>query len=312
MVSLPKVNQWVGKEESSELTGSTEINKPSNPSQFIEMKNFAELPHLIRTHSGSGQPRRILTQEEEFEQIKKCRYIRRNVKQQEKEDINLDISFLSEESRNNNKNTTGNLKIEKMGLSKQNSKHSLNMLNFLKEEGEEKKGNKCDFIPAIQPFVPRSLNRDKMEPLSIQFADKCSVGSPKYNNNVSVTDLKTNSKVEKLYKEVHVAAENAQVDLATVSRDVKSLRGSMKKKHLLQKSHRKWMFLRGLVRSGWLLGKKGRNLKLMESRRRKRMLAEKIDLQLLISRTKKNHAPLKERYIKQKLMKNNRLPPLNF
>lgn len=309
MTKLPKINEIPVTLKSPE--------KSSETPDSIELMKLTEQQQQAQTQVKPWKSKCFVPKQDTFEELKRCRYLRRSNKQQEKEEIDLDISFLRNEFRskvkdNEQKQPTLSSVYNVKRSTKTDSAETIKEASKLRE-------NNNNLVPAIQPYNPhleqKSLRRDKMEPLLVQFADKCSLGqySPSYNY-IRVTGFKTKPKVNKLYKEIHEAAENANVDLASVSRNVKLSRSSLKRQHLFEKGSQKWRFLSGLVRSGWLFSKKGRSLKLMESQKRKRMLAENVGVPALISRAKKNHLQdekSQDSYVRRRLAKN-KLPTLNI
>ena len=126
-----------------------------------------------------------------------------------------------------------------------------------------------------------SLQREKLDPLFItEFNSKCTITSPTTNRQLKKRPLsrKCGKNFDSLYKEISTAARNADVNLSNVVRDVRDEQKKVKQWEKIRKSNqnlRRWSFLSKLVRSGWLLGKKGRSLKAMEDRMRKRRLYER-------------------------------------
>lgn len=234
--------------------------------------------------------RKITSIDEEFDQIRKCRYIRKTPSQRkDSSSLDLDISFL----RHHNKREIAPVKEEEVGEVKELIKEQ----SLSKEQQDQDSNSKVRQptpvpeetkapVTPIKPFVPQrtklTTGREKMIPLVLSdFNSKCTIASSSTNHHRQSkkrpVSQRNGKKLDSLYKEISAAAKNADVDLSNV---VRGVRDEQKKVHQWEKMRRsdqslkRWNYVSSLVRSGWLLGKRGRSLKMMEDRIRKRRLYE--------------------------------------
>lgn len=227
--------------------------------------------------------RKILSIDEEFEQIRKCRYIRKTpFQRKDSSNLDLDISFLC----HHNKNEIEPVKVEQVEEQQDelNKKRQIaqDLNDGLKKLVTEE--TQSDTKPAIQPVIPSKpatiTGREKLKPLVLSdFNSKCTITSSLTNHQLKKRPVsqKRGKRLDYLYKEITAAARNADVNLSNV---VRGVRDDQKKEYQWEKmrksdqSLRRWGYLSSLVRSGWLLGKRGRSLKMMEDRILKRRLYE--------------------------------------
>ena len=236
--------------------------------------------------------RKITSIDEEFDQIRKCRYIRKTPSQRkDSSSLDLDISFL----RHHNKREIAPVKEEEVGevkelikeqsSSKEQQNKDQNSFSEVRQPPPVPEETKPPVKPK-EPFVPQrtklTTGREKMIPLVLSdFNSKCTITSSSTNHQRQLkkrpVSKRNGKKLDSLYKEISAAAKNADVDLSNV---VRGVRDEQKKVHQWEKmrksdqSLKRWNYVSSLVRSGWLLGKRGRSLKMMEDRIRKRRLYE--------------------------------------
>ena len=225
---------------------------------------------------------KILSIDEEFQQIGKCRYIRKTQSQRkDSSSLDLDISFL----QHHNKREIKPVKEEEVEEVQDLKKEELNEEEKKKEQGSNDKVKQSPpeqtkpSANLIKPFVP-TTGREKLIPLVISdFNSKCTITSSLTNRQSKRRPVSQEGgkKLDSLYKEISAAARNANVNLSNV---VRGVRDEQQREHQWEKmrksdqSLKRWNYLSSLIRSGWLLGKRGRSLKLMEDRIRKRRLYE--------------------------------------
>lgn len=292
---------------------------------------FHNSPVRTGTPSVTSKPfhqKKTLSIQEDLEQIRKCRYIRKTPRQRAESNlVDLDISFLRdtpassvvvsgetlEPLKEHNKiggdvggkadgttNQEENLNQEGGDAESKEEKEKVDEVDEKKKEEPQKHlppvTNPVKRGPVghhIKPFVlPKKLSvlqRDKVDPLLLaDFTSKCNITSPRTNqistkqqrstlSKVGVGKIGGNRNLDSLYKDISNAARNADVNLSNVVEVVREEKKQIRQWQQLRKSDeslKRWSYLSGLVRSGWLLGKKGRSLKMMEDRIRKRRLYE--------------------------------------
>jgi len=229
--------------------------------------------------------KKILSMEEELEQIRKCRYIRKTPLQRvDSGNIDLDISFLSAKTIDQNANLSAKTRLSSISESVDEDGESKAIEHETQETPQITKANTGRIVvrprSPIQPFIVHDtqLKRDKLEPTLItEFNNKCSVEPKKKSKSILKRETKPVGKLDLLYKEVSRAARQADVDLNAAVRSIRDGQEQDKRFERLQRtdqSVRRWNYIGRLVRSGWLFGRRGRSLKLFEDRKRKRRMNE--------------------------------------
>jgi len=299
------------------------INSSSPRSPYQKRVDTPMFHNNLRPHTTS-----TISGMDEFERIKKCRYIRKTVLQRGDSQISeIDLSLLFRQMEDTKKNE-GQWRGE-------NDEKCLNQLEQIEENVEQEKVEEVKVeepvrpikrhpprlrpVSPIQPFIIHpaqvsGLNRDKMEPLRFDFSEKCSISTTTTTTTSEKSQKpKHSKKMEQLHREISKAARNANIDLSTTVQDVKESRKT--KDNLLSrcsdKSKKRWVFLSSLVRSGWLLSKKGRALKLIKDRRQKRRI-QAINLATLPlsprAAMKKEEKTIQTSFLHRRLAANRSLP----
>ena len=273
--------------------------------------------------------KKILSMEEEFKQIRKCRYIRKTPLQRgDSGNLDLDISFLSAKPIDQNANESGESdRLSSIFESVDEVEEESNTVEQETPPPQNAKENarRITVRPRspIQPFIihDSQLKRDKLEPtLLTEFNEKCSVKPKKKPDTIIKRATKPVGKLDSLYKEISRAARNADVDLNAAVRSIRAGQEQEKRFQKLQRSDqsmKRWNYIGRLVRSGWLFGKRGRSLKLFEDRKRKRKMNEMNLTHLPIS-YKASVGTLREQQssqittIQKRLANSRSLPPMQL
>ena len=180
--------------------------------------------------------RKITSIDEEFDQIRKCRYIRKTPSQRKNSSsLDLDISFL----RHHNKREIAPVKEEEVGevkelikeqsSSKEQQNKDQNSFSEVRQPPPVPEETKPPVKPK-EPFVPQrtklTTGREKMIPLVLSdFNSKCTITSSSTNHHRQSkkrpVSQRNGKKLDSLNKEISAAAKNADVDLSNVVRGVR-------------------------------------------------------------------------------------------
>lgn len=294
----------------------------SSPRSLHRKRTDTPMFNNLRPHTTTA-----ISGMDELQQIRKCRYIRKTPLQRGDSQISeIDLSLLCRQ-----------MKIEKeKKIQLKNTEENFieNHLEEIKEDSEQENVEQIETekpvrpikrhpsqlrpVSPIQPFIihptqTSALNRDKMEPLRLDFSEKCSISTTTIENEKS-PKIKRSMKMEQLHKDISKAARNANINLSVTVQNVKENRKTSKDKLITrssEKTRKRWVFLSSLVRSGWLMSKRGRALKLIKDRQQKRRI-QAINLATLPlsprAAMKKEEKAIQTSFLHRRLAANRTLP----